>query len=233
MPGPDESFPLIRDALAERYGLPEPPAAGLDPFEAVVATVLDRALDSRKRDAAIEALRDEGLLDPQALAEADPVEAEDALKAAGVSVARAGLAPLLRLARWLVERHHGSADDLADPESPVPSEQLREELRAIHGVGPATADAVLLFGLRRAVYPIDRATYRVLARHGWIDPDAGYDEAREVVERLARDDPETLARISLWLDRVGRDYCRAGVARCERCPLRPFLPEGGPIDPNG
>lgn len=233
MTSPDESFPLIHDALVERYGLPEPTTAGLDPFEAMVATLLDRALAPNKRDAALAALRDEGLLDPQALAEADPVEAEDALKAAGVSVARAGLAPLRRLSRWLVELHHGSAEDLADREGPVSSERLREELLAVNGIGPATADALLLFALRRPVYPVDRATYRILARHGWIDPDAGYDEARAVVERLAPDDPETLARVSLWFDRVGRDACRAGVARCERCPLRPFLPEGGPIDPGG
>jgi endonuclease-3 related protein len=233
MPALDESFPAIRDALADRYGRPEPPAEGLDPFEAIVATALGRALDPRKRDAAVAALRDEGLLDPEALAGSDAAEVDEALRSAGLAVPRTALAPLRRLARWLVDLHDGSADALVGPDSPVPSDRLREELLALNGVGPSTADALLLFALRRPVYPLDRATYRVLVRHGWVDPDAGYDEARDVVERLAPDDPRTLARLALWFDPLGREFCRAGAPRCDRCPLRPFLPETGPIDPNG
>lgn len=233
MPSLDESFPAIRDALAARYGRPEPPAAGLDPFDALVATVLDRAVDLRKRDAALAALRDEGLLEPQAMAEADPSEVEDALRSAGLVFTRGALAPLRRLARWLVDLHHGTADDLAGAESRVPAEQLREELRTLNGVGPATADALLLFALGRPAYPLDRATYRVLVRHGWADADAGYDEARDVVERLSPDDPRGLARLSDGFVRVGREFCRTGAPKCDRCPLRPFLPDGGPIDPSG
>jgi endonuclease-3 related protein len=233
MPPLDESSPAIRDALADRYGHPEPPAAGLDPFEALVATVLDRALDARKRDAAVDALRDEGLLEPQALAESDPAEAEDALSAAGLKVPRTALAPLRKLARWLVDLHHGSADDLAGPDSSTPTGRLRDELLTINGVGPATADAVLLHALRRPVYPLDRATYRVLIRHGWAEPESSYDEARDVVERLGAEDAGVLAQLSVWFERLGREFCRASVPKCERCPLRPFLPESGPIDPNG
>jgi endonuclease III related protein len=232
MPSLVASFPAIRDALVDRYGRPEPPASGLDPFEAMVATILDRALVPKKRDAALSALRDNGLLDPQSLAESDPVEAEEALRGVGVTMARA-LAPLRRLARWLVEIHHGSAADLAGVDTPIASDSLREELLALKGIGPATADAVLLFALGRPVYPLDRSTYRVLARHDWIDLDATYDEARGVVERLGLDDPSTLAALSVWFERLGKDYCRASVARCESCPLRPFLPEAGPVDPNG
>ncbi len=232
MPALDESYPAMSAALADRYGRPELPSAGLDPFEALVATVLDRALDPGKRDAVVMALRDEGLLEPQALAEADPVEAEEALRSAGLVINRTALAPLRRLARWLVDLHHGSADALSGVESGVSAERLREELRTLNGVGPATADAVLLFALRRPVYPLDRATYRVLARHGWIDADAGYDEARDAVERLDPGDPVALARLSVWFEKVGREFCRAGAPRCERCPLRPFLPESGPVDPN-
>lgn len=232
MPSLDESFPEIRDALADRYGRPEPSTAGLDPFEAMVATMLDRALDPKKRDATLIALRDEGLLEPHALAGADTAEVEDALRSAGLAVSRAALTPLRRLVQWLVERHQGSADELAGHESTVSADELREELRALNGVGPATADAILLFALRRPVYPLDRATYRVLARHGWVEADATYDEARDVVERLGADDPATLVRLSDWFERVGLEFCRAGAPRCERCPLRPFLPANGPVDPN-
>ncbi|MBY0398158.1 MAG: endonuclease III [Thermoleophilia bacterium] len=229
---PEPQPDAIAAALTARYGKPAPPSAGLESFEALVVTILDRALDPPKRDAAVAALRDAGLLDPQALAESDPAEAVEALRSAGVKIPDRGLAPLNRVARWLVDRHRGDADALAGPDGRPSTEQLRDELTAINGVGPATADALLLFALRRPVYPLDRPTYRILVRHGWADESTGYDEAREVVERLAPDDPVLLARLSAWFQRVGRDACTASVAKCDRCPLRPFLPEGGPIEPS-
>ncbi len=233
MPALDESFPAIRDALADRYGLPGSPNAGLDPFEAILATVLDRFLEPIKRDTVIAALRDDGFLDPRTLAEADPVEVEEALRSAGLTLPRTALAPLRKVTRWLVDLHHGSADALAGPDSTVSADRLRDELLTINGIGPASADALLLFALGKAVFPVDRATYRILARHGWIEADAGYDEARDRVERLAPEDSTTLNRLSVWFERLGREFCRAGAPKCERCPLRPFLPESGPVDPNG
>ena len=223
----------LRDALTDRYGRPTPTAEGLDPFEALVAVLLDRAFDARKRDAALDALRDDGLLTPQALAEADPAELDEALRAIGVPVAQHGFAPVRRLARWLVELHHGNADLLAGTDSAIPTSQLRDELVAVNGIGSASADALLLFALGRPAYPLDRPTYRIFARHGWIDPDVGYDDARDTVEQLAPDDPASLAELSSWFERLGKDYCRATVAKCEKCPLKPFLPEGGPVEPGG
>lgn len=221
----------LRDALASRYGRQLAQVVGLEPFEAIVATLLDRALDSRKRDAALDALREDGLLTPQNLAEADATELDESLRAVGVTVARNGLGPIRRVARWLVDIHHGAADELVGPESPVSTEQVRDELLSISGIGPATADNLLLFALNRPVYPVDRASYRVLVRHGWIDPDSGYDEARDAAERRAGESAGEMAEFSAWLDRLGRDHCRATVAKCDRCPLAPWLPANGPIDP--
>ena len=231
MPSPDASFPAMIEALTGRYGRSGAAGSGLDPFEALVSTLLDRAFDPAGRLRALDALRDSGLLDAQALAESDPSESEEALRSAGLKVQDKALVPLGRLARWLVELHHGDAEALAGDASDVASAQLREELVAVNGIGPATADALLLFALGRPTYSVDRATYRVFVRHGWIDPTADYDEARDAVERLAPDDPATLAQLSAWFDRLGRDFCRASVAKCDKCPLKPFLPDGGPIDP--
>lgn len=228
MPSLHEDFPDVREALALRYGAPAGHGVPTDPFEALVAIILE----GPKRDVALAALRDNGLLEPQALSEADPAEVEEALRGAGLKVVRATLVSLQRVARWLVELHHGSADDLAGADSPVSSEQLRDELRAIRGIGATTADAILLFALRRPVYPLDRPTYRVLVRHGWLDTGSEYDEARDVVERLAADEPVELTRLAWWFERLGKDYCRASAAKCESCPLRPFLPEAGPIEPD-
>src|SRR4051794_26823398 len=129
MPPLRDSYPEVRDALIRRYGLAGVSDDAAEPFEALVATALGQALTGPKLVAAISTLRDDGLLDPQALAEADPAEVEEALRGAGLRVSRSALLPLQRLARWLVELHHGAADDLAGPGTAVPVDQLREELR--------------------------------------------------------------------------------------------------------
>ncbi len=220
--------------MANRYGVPGRPYADLDPFEAMLATLLDRALAPVLRSATLSVLRDEGLLEPQALAESDPAELEDALRSAGLKVSRAVLVPMRRLARWIVDLHHGSADELAgNASAATSSEQLRDELLTINGIGPATADSVLLHALGRPIYPLDRATFRILVRHGWADAEAGYDDARDVIERLSGNDAELLFKLVAWFERLGKEFCRASVAKCDKCPLRPYLPASGPIDPNG
>ncbi|MHC5541179.1 endonuclease III domain-containing protein, partial [Singulisphaera rosea] len=150
-------------------------------------------------------------------------------RTAGVTVPSRVLSSLRKLARWLVDDHRGSADRLL--EESISVERLREELGSVNGIGRATADVLLLFGLRRPVYPVDRASYRIMVRHGWIDPTADYEEAQAVVERQRTDTPTTFAHLSSGMERIGRDFCRVSSPRCDECPLRPWLPEGGPVNP--
>ena len=93
------------------------------------------------------------------------------------------------------------------------------------------ADAILLFALERPSYPVDRATYRVLVRHGWLDAAAGYDEARDSWSNgptgLADEDDLETADVLCetcptgWNSSDGQ-FCRA-AAHCEGCPLEtPF-----------
>ena len=224
MPSPAEDAPEILGALADHYGRPSASTAeGVGTPEAVLAAALGRTLEPRKVALALSALREADLLRPEALAVADPADLAGALQAGGVNLTSRALAPLRRLARWFADHREGLGD--------ASTSGLREGLVALNGIGPATADAVLLRGLGRASYPVDRASYRVAARHGWIDPSADEDEARAALERLAPDDPRGLLDLSGWSDRLGRDFCRAAAPRCERCPLKPFLPEGGPREP--
>jgi endonuclease-3 related protein len=219
VPNFTESAPRILEALdaADVPGSAPVPGAAL--FEAVATTYLAQWGEARAVARAIDALRESGWLDPNALAEADPAEVADALRDAGAKGLVKLIPALQRVALWAAKALEG------DPATA----SLRDDLRSLKGVGPATADAILLYGLGRAAYPVDRATYRILVRHGWIDPSAEYDEARSLVERAFPDDSAGLARLSAGFEQVGKSCCRASVARCDRCPLRPLLPEGGPL----
>jgi endonuclease-3 related protein len=224
MPTFAESYPGIIAALADRFGGSEDPSRPHPPFARLLAAFLGRTLEPARAERVLNALRDADLLDPHDLAKADAWLIGEATSSASARLPEPAVQRLKRLARWLVEEHQGNPETLES----VSTSQLREELLAVSGIGPASADAILLFALDRPVYPVDRATYRILARHGWIDPNSEYDEARDLIERQAPDNAAALARLSGWLERVGHDACRARVAKCDRCPLKPFLPEGGP-----
>ncbi len=181
----------------------------------------------RELNTVLGSLAEAGLLaDPDAFATAEPAEIAAAWTHTNKPPSVRTLRTLQRIASWIVQ--HGGFEALES----LPTEELREGLRALNGVGPAGADAILLHALKRPVYPVDRATYRILLRHGWIDASADYDEARDLVESLAPGESAALADLGGWFERVGAVYCRASIAKCEHCPLRPFLPEGGPIEPD-
>ena len=231
MPRRGESRLALLQSLADRYGsLPLPGGGpvgfgGSNPFEAIVRVALGLVADSRITSAAFEALRDAGLLEPDALAGADPLELDDIFKQARVRLAGKALKPLQRIARWASERKF-DAESVAN----LSTETIREAWRALNRVGPSTADSLLLFAFGRATIPVDRASYRILVRHGWLDPSSDYDEARSVLENIAPDEPEILAQLSLAFEKLGRDACKPGTPLCDRCPLQPLLPEGGPIE---
>jgi endonuclease III related protein len=246
MPTLDDAYSAVHSALVARFGPPPRLFDGLGPFEAICAVLLERNLGSQKAVAALDALRELELLAPDRLATADAIELIDAVRDHGASASAGARAPLQRLARWLVKHHDGRIAVLQDPHRSTG--WLRGELASIKGIGLAGADAVLLYALKRPAYPVDRATFRVMARHGWIDPTATYDEARDLVVDGAtsractlvdRDVAENegqvadLTKLAHGMDQVGRRYCRPSAVLCEECPLVGFLPEGGYLQFDG
>jgi endonuclease III related protein len=239
MPTLSDAFDAVRTSLLRQFGVATDQFEGLAPFEAMVAVVLDRSLGAAHCRAAFDGLVDGDLLQPDRLADAEVLEIGDAMRERGVTATSRVIAPLKRLGRWVVD--HGDTAGLTTDgdgigELQVRPAWLREELASIKGIGPTAADAIVLFALKRPSYPVDRATYRVLVRHGWLDVTASYDEARDFVvdcamSALGEHEPPlvaALADLSHGMEVVGRRFCRAAAAHCSGCPLEHLLPEGGP-----
>jgi endonuclease-3 related protein len=232
MPSLHESYPEIRTALENGLGPPLPPLLTGDPgisFGVIVAALLSRTYAERQAREIFESLFEAGLGSPEDIAGANVselVEVTRNLRAPHKLVSAKILKPLIQVCKQILE--WGGLDTLDD----IATESLRDDLLMIPGLGPASVDALLLYGLKRPVYPVDRATYRILVRHGWLDTSNGYEEARDVVEALEPGDTVRLSELASWFLRLGEVYCKASVAKCERCPLKPFLPESGPIEPN-
>lgn len=134
--------------------------------------------------------------------------------------------------------------------------KLREQLLALNGVGPETADSILLYAGNHPVFVVDAYTRRIFERHGLIPATATYEQIRTLVESaLAAETPstpqgkhagaalcgsahapslmstatrstttQTYNEMHALLVGVGKNYCLKSTAKCEGCPLAPFLP---------
>ena len=150
--------------------------------------------------------------------------------------------------RFLDKNYGGSLDRMFAR----PTRELREELLGLHGVGPETADSILLYAGNHHVFAVDAYTRRIFERHGIITPKTKYEEIRALVEaalnaatpqdlcvdghgceprhpvsRMSGAPRSELAQhyneLHALIVRVGNQHCRS-TPKCEECPLREFLP---------
>ena len=194
---------------------------GDSPFEVMLGAVLVQNTSWKNVELAIANLREAGVLDPHRLDKLPQVELEELIRPAGYWRVKARR--LRNLLTWFVGRHGGS---LAALEA-ISDDVLREELLAIHGIGPETADSILLYALGRCTFVVDAYTARVFARHGWIDAEADYHQIQDYFQSGLDGDAGTFNEYHALLVRLGKDYCRK-TPKCEGCPLEDLLPAGGP-----
>ncbi len=100
---------------------------------------------------------------------------------------------------------------------------LREELLNIKGVGPETADSILLYAGEHLSFVIDLYTYRVLTRHGWVEDEIDYHGMKDFFEDRLPNNVELYKDYHAQLVAVGHKFCRK-TPKCDECPLKPFLP---------
>jgi endonuclease III-like uncharacterized protein len=149
---------------------------------------------------------------------------EEIVGATGLRANQAKVLPAL--AGWWL-RNFGNAEAGVDFEKRS-LESWQRDLRTVRGVGWELADRILLAVAGLAVYPLDRGSQRIAARHGWIDLSAEYGEWQALFVGGLRDSGVAVDDLSDWNSRVGREFCGA-EPQCETCPLKGLLPEKGPV----
>jgi endonuclease III-like uncharacterized protein len=105
-----------------------------------------------------------------------------------------------------------------------------EQLLSLNGIGPETADAIILEAADKPAFVVEGHAARVFKRHGWIEFEADYYAIQEHFESALESSAVLFKEYRALLASVGADYCRK-EPHCERCPLREMLPEGGPREP--
>ena len=208
------------DALYRRWG-PQRWWPAQTPFETIVGAILTQNAAWTNVERAIARLRAADRLTPDGLRAAAPAELAEWIRPAGYFNVKAR-----RLGAFL-ERLFADYGGSLDRLFALPTGVLRDKLLSIHGIGPETADSILLYAAGRPVFVVDAYTRRALVRHGWVAPNASYDElARFFTDRLPRDTALYNEYHALMV-RLGKETCRTRPC-CRDCPWRTWLPAGGP-----
>lgn len=187
--------------LSDEFDLPEWTGSQKEPFKTLIITVLSQATNDRNRDRAYRNLSEKYEISAQTLAVADVREIEEAIRVGGLY--RNKSRKIRELSRTILDRFQGSLDFVYSESL----ENARSMLMSIPGVGPKTADVVLLFSAKKPTVPVDTHVHRVSRRLGLAPLKGDYDEIRGALESLYS--PKEYLDIHLLLISLGRKYCRA------------------------
>src|SRR5262249_36163663 len=172
---------------------------------------------------AIAKLRDAGLLTPAAIESVSVSRLAQLVRSSGYFRQKAK--KLKAFVRFLQNQHQGSLTKMFR----APTALLREQLLSVHGIGPETADAILLYAGKHPVFVVDAYARRLLERHGLIERRQGYEQIRQFLDRNLPADQALYNEFHALIVHAGKHYCRARSPRCSECALRPLLPQGAAV----
>lgn len=101
--------------------------------------------------------------------------------------------------------------------------KLREWLLDLHGVGPETADSILLYAFKRPIFVIDAYTLRISKRHKWLPENAGYAEAQKMFTQKLPAEVSLFNEFHALFVQTGKNFCRPRNPLCHNCPLKQLL----------
>jgi len=162
--------------LEERFPM-ELERRSRDPFSVLIATVLSQNTNDRNSHRAFQRLREEFPIAPEALAAVEPERLKLAIEVAGLVNIRSRR--IVEVSKAVLEQFGGDLNATIS----LPLEEARKRLMSIDGIGPKTADVVLLFAGKREVMPVDTNIFRVVDRMGFAKG-RNYERTRLTLERL-------------------------------------------------
>jgi len=217
---PRPSLPILHgyyDALFQAHGeqhwWPAQTA-----FEVVLGAILVQNTAWANAERAIANLRRAGLLTPTALEKTPRVKLARLIRSSGYFRQKAR--KIHEFLRFLRREYQGSLAAMFR----TPTSRLRDKLLGLHGIGPETADSILLYAGDRPVFVVDAYTRRILKRHRLTHGKESYEDLRRLFESSLPNDPGLFNEYHALIVHTGKHYCRSRIALCSNCPLRLFLP---------
>lgn len=193
------------------------------PFEVIVGAILTQSTAWGNVERAISNLRSARILSPSAMLRVPMSRLAALVRPSGYFRQKAK--KLKAFVNFLQAEYGGSLERMFG----VPTLELRERLLSVHGIGPETADSILLYAGNHPVFVVDTYTHRIFARHGISGGKPDYENVRALVENSIPRRAELFNEFHALIVNTGKNWCRKSAPRCGECPLRSFLPPDSPL----
>ena len=205
-------YPRLHDAYGPQHWWPADSA-----LEVIVGAILTQNTTWHAVEKAIARIKGRGLLSITALHQTPIDKLSHLIRPAGYFRLKARR--LKNLIDLLVDEYSGDLERMGR----LPTGKLRDTLLTVNGIGPETADSILLYAFRRLVFVVDAYTLRVMSRHRLVLPKATYGELQDFFVRHLPPDEAIFNEYHALLVQVGKRHCRR-TPSCPGCPLEPLLP---------
>lgn len=199
------------DALGPQQWWP-----GETPFEIIIGAILTQNTNWSNVEKAIRNLRTAGKLSPEGIHELSVTELAQLIRPSGFFNVKARR--VKTFINWLFSRYGGNLSGMFNQDLQI----LRDELLSVKGIGPETADSILLYAGNLPTFVVDAYTHRIFSRHGFVSEESTYDEMKSFFEENLPKDVKLYNEYHALLVNIGKMFCRPKKA-CEQCPLKDFL----------
>ncbi len=204
------------DKLLKNFG-PQRWWPGDGPFEVMVGAVLTQNTNWGNVERAIDNLKQAGKLSATAIHNMRTDQLAQLIRPSGYFNIKAKR--LKGLIKWFVNRFDGDIEKMFSRDL----QGLREELLSVKGIGPETADSILLYAGNLPSFVVDAYTYRILVRHNLMFEESTYDDIKSFFEDNLPEDAAMYNEYHALLVQVGKTYCKPREPSCKACPLHEFL----------
>jgi endonuclease-3 related protein len=201
----------IFELLLERFG-PRHWWPGETPLEVMVGAILTQNTAWRNVERAIHNMKAADLMDITRIYEFGEKELADIIRPSGFFNIKSRR--LKTFIAFLVDEYGGRIEGLES----VPQETLRHQFLSLSGIGPETADSILLYALDRPVFVVDAYTKRFLRQHGISDGEQNYHEVQGFFTSNLPSDSALFNEYHALIVRLCQTHCRK-APQCEGCPL--------------
>lgn len=211
MPRHQENLQEAYRRLYKHFG-PQHWWPGDTTFEVIVGAILTQNTNWGNVERAIANLKEQNLLSPKAMRDIAHAELSRAIRPAGYFNVKAKR--LKNFIQFLFSEYDGKLERMAKENTVV----LREKLLSVNGVGPETADSILLYAFQKPVFVVDAYTKRFLFRHRVVDATHGYHEVQEKFLSALKPNRALFNEYHALIVKLGKEYCRPKPL-CAACPL--------------
>jgi endonuclease-3 related protein len=182
-------------------------------FEVMVGAILTQNTSWKNVERAIQCLKNNSVLNPEGIYRLKKIDLASLIKSSGYYRIKADR--LKAFVDFLFKDYDGDIEKMGKESLPV----LRQKLLAVKGIGPETADSILLYGLGKPIFVVDAYTKRVLSQHKMVSERASYEEIQRLFMDHLPHEKRLFNEYHALFVHLGKAACKK-IPRCAICPIK-------------